>query len=259
MRIMLTNDDGIHASGLRAMYRQLRAAGHEVAVVAPLDQQSAVGHSVTMTRPLRVQKIEEADFTGLAVSGTPTDCVKLGVTSLLPGQPGLVVSGMNAGANVGPDVLYSGTVAAATEAAAMGLASFAVSHHSFSHVDLEEYAAFAVEQLARIPWPAMRGRRVMNLNLPNCPYSECKGLCLCPQTDVPWHDWYEERKDPRGASYWWLDGEIPMERVERGTDKYQLEQGYATLTPLKFEFTDHEALQALALALPGVEVFAASR
>lgn len=255
---MLTNDDGIHAPGLRAMYRQLREAGHEVFVVAPLDQQSAVGHSVTMTRPLRVQKISEAGFSGLAVSGTPTDCVKLGVTSLMPQPPDLLVSGMNAGANVGPDVLYSGTVAAATEAAAMGLASLAVSHHSFSHVDLDEYAAFAVEQLARLPWPALRGRRVMNLNLPACPYRECKGLCLCPQTDVPWRDWYEERKDPRGASYWWLDGEIPMERVERGSDKYQLEQGYATLTPLKFEFTDRETLLELARALPGVEVFESS-
>jgi 5'-nucleotidase len=210
-----------------------------------------------MTRPLRVQKIVETDFTGLAVSGTPTDCVKLGVTSLLPKPPDLLVSGMNAGANVGPDVLYSGTVAAATEAAAMGLPSLAVSHHSLTHVDLELYAAFAVEQIKRIPWRQLVGRRVMNLNLPACSYRECKGLCLCPQTNAPWRDWYEERKDPRGASYWWLDGEIPMERVEAGSDKYQLEQGYATLTPLKFEFTDRAALKDLALALPGVDLFEA--
>lgn len=253
MFIMLTNDDGIHASGLRAMYRQLLAAGHEVRVVAPLSEQSAVGHSITILNPLRVKNIEEPGFSGLAVSGTPTDCVKLGITSLLDRQPDLIVSGMNAGANVGPDVLYSGTVAAATEGAAMGYRSLAVSHHSFKHVDLEKYAEYAVGLIPQIPWDKIPSRLVMNLNLPNCTFDKFKGLSLCPQTDVPWTDWYDERKDPRGGAYWWLNGDIPLDRVKPGTDKRQIEEGWASLTPLKFDLTDHEALTALAAAMPEVK------
>ena len=253
MFIMLTNDDGIHARGLRAVYGYLLAAGHEVRVVAPLGEQSAVGHSITILQPLRVKEIEEPGFTGLAVTGTPTDCVKLGLTSLLDRKPDLIVSGMNAGANVGPDILYSGTVAAATEGAAMGVPSLAVSHHSFKHLDLDEYAEFAVSLISRLPWAEIPARRVMNLNLPSCPFKEFKGLCLAPQTDVPWTDWYDERTDPRGGRYWWLNGDIPLDRVQAGSDKYQMEQGYAVLTPLKFEFTDQNTLGALRRALPEAE------
>ncbi|MDR1243369.1 MAG: 5'/3'-nucleotidase SurE [Deltaproteobacteria bacterium] len=245
MFIMLTNDDGIHAGGLRALYRHLRGAGHEIAVVAPLGEQSAVGHSITVLNPLRVKKIEEADFSGFAVSGTPTDCVKLGITTLLDKKPDLVVSGINAGGNVGPDVLYSGTVAAATEAAAMRLPALAVSHCSFKHLDLDSYARYTVEQMARIPWKALPERLVMNLNLPACPYSECKGLRICPQTGVAWEDWYIRREDPRGGTYYWLDGSIPLEKVQPGTDKYETEQGFATLTPLRFDFNDQSALDFL--------------
>ncbi|MDR2826416.1 MAG: 5'/3'-nucleotidase SurE [Deltaproteobacteria bacterium] len=255
MFIMLTNDDGIHARGLRALYRHLLKAGHEVAVVAPLGEQSAVGHSITVLNPLRVKKIEETDFRGLAVSGTPTDCVKLGITTLLDKRPELLVSGMNAGGNVGPDVLYSGTVAAATEAAAMNLPSLAVSHCSFQHIDLESYAQYAVEQIAQIPWKKLPERLVMNLNLPACPYAEFKGLCICPQTSVTWEDWYMQREDPRGIPYYWLKGDIPLKNVLPGTDKYETDQGFATLTPLRFDFNDWSALKILAKNLPQAKAF----
>jgi 5'-nucleotidase len=250
MFIMLTNDDGIHAGGLRALYRRLRGAGHEVAVVAPLGEQSSVGHSITVLNPLRVKTITEADFSGFAVSGTPTDCVKLGLSSLLDKKPDLVVSGMNAGGNLGPDVLYSGTVAAATEAAAVNLPSLAVSHCSFQHLDLDNYAGYAVSQIARIPWKMLPERLVLNLNLPACPFTEFKGLRICPQTDVSWDDWYIRRADPRGGIYYWLEGRIPMEKVLPGTDKYETEQGFATLTPLRFDFTDWSALEILTETFP---------
>jgi 5'-nucleotidase len=253
MFIMLTNDDGIHAGGLRALYRNLRGAGHEVVVVAPLGEQSAVGHSITVLNPLRVKTITEADFSGFAVSGTPTDCVKLGVSSLLERKPDLVVSGMNAGGNLGPDVLYSGTVAAATEAAAMSLPSLAVSHCSFKHLDLDSYAGYAVSQIARIPWKMLPERLVLNLNLPACPFTECRGLRICPQTGVSWDDWYVRRTDPRGAAYYWLEGSIPMEKVRPGTDKYETEQGFATLTPLRFDFNDWSALEILTGNFPANE------
>lgn len=253
MFIVLTNDDGIYATGLRAIYRALLAAGHTVQVIAPLGEQSAVGHSITVTNPLRSKAVEESDFSGIAISGTPTDCVKLGLTRLVKMQPDLVVSGMNAGANVGPDILYSGTVAAATEAAAMGVPALAVSHNSFRHPDVNDYARYAVSLIDEIPWNRLPRKRVINLNLPGCPFSECKGLTLCPQTDTAWNDWYEEREDPRGMTYWWIDGEIPMEHVAEGTDKYMVEHGWATITPLKFDFTDNACLDLLKEAMPGAK------
>lgn len=245
MFIVLTNDDGIYAKGLRAIYNALLEAGHQVQVIAPLGEQSAVGHSITMLNPLRVKHVVEKDFSGIAVTGTPTDCVKLGLSTLVKTKPDLVISGINAGANVGPDILYSGTVAAATEGASMGCRSMAVSRATPAADDLDAYARFAVSLITRLPWGTIPCRRVMNLNLPRCAFDGFKGLALCPQTDVVWQDWFEEKQDPRGNTYWWLTGEIPMQNVKPGTDKFMLEKGHATLTPLKFDFTDHECLQLL--------------
>lgn len=249
MFIVLTNDDGIYATGLRAMYLALTEQGHDVQVIAPLGEQSAVGHSITVLNPLRIKNVAEKDFSGIAVMGTPTDCVKLGLTRLVERKPDLVVSGMNAGANVGPDILYSGTVAAATEAAAMGYPALAVSHNSFKHVDVEDYARYAVSLIGEIPWGSLPSRRVINLNLPSCPFTECKGLAVCPQTDAPWEDWYDEREDPRGTRYWWISGEIPMTKVCQDTDKGRLEENWGTITPLKFDFTDHDSLSLMREAL----------
>ena len=245
MRILLTNDDGIHAVGLRAMYKALLAAGHDVLVVAPMTEQSAVGHSVTILSPLRVKLIEEEHFTGRGVFGTPTDCVKLAVSEFMPQPPDIVVSGINAGANVGPDILYSGTVAAATEGAHLGFPALAVSHDSFQPKNLDAHAAYAVSVLERIPWDTLPPRRVMNLNLPNRPVEEFTGLALCPQTSAVWQDWYDKRTDPRNRTYWWLEGVIPPEKVEAGSDRQFLTDGQATLTPLKFEFTDMSTLEKL--------------
>lgn len=245
MRIALTNDDGIQAIGLRAIYHALIEAGHEVHVIAPMTEQSAVGHAITVLNPLRVKKVHEKDFFGYGIYGTPTDCVKLGICELLDIKPEVVVSGINAGGNVGPDVLYSGTVAAATEAAHLGYPALAVSHDSFKPEDLTEHARYAVSIMERIPWKELPPRRVMNLNLPNIPVADFKGLTLCPQTTAIWRDWYFRREDPRGNSYWWLDGNIPPEKVTPGSDKGLLNDGWATLTPLKFDFTDAATLEKL--------------
>ena len=245
MRIALTNDDGIHAVGLRAIYHALLAAGHQVDVVAPMTEQSAVGHAITILGPLRVRRIKACDFTGFGIYGTPADCVKLGIGELLPHRPDLVVSGINAGANVGPDVLYSGTVAAATEAAHLGFKALAVSYDAFKFDDLSEHAAYAVSIIEKLPWPELPERRVVSLNLPDVPMSACKGLAICPQTTAVWRDWYHRREDPRGTPYWWLDGNIPPEKVNPGSDRALLSEGWATLTPLRFDFTDTACLEYL--------------
>ena len=245
MFIALTNDDGIQAVGLRAMYAALRGAGHEVMVIAPMTEQSGTGHAVTLAMPLRVKAFKERDFTGFGVYGTPTDCVKLGLTQLLKKRPDLVVSGINGGANVGPDLLYSGTVAAATEAAYMGFPALAVSHDSFTANDVRDQAGHAARLIDAIRWNELPRRCVLNLNYPNRPVEESGGLAVCPQTLAAWSDRYTRREDPRGRPYWWLTGFVPEKDIEPGSDCDMLARGYITLTPLRFDFTDRETLDRL--------------
>jgi len=246
MKILLTNDDGIHAVGIRGMYKALVAAGHDVFVVAPMTEMSAVGHAVTMAMPLRAKHFAENGFKGRGVNGTPVDCVKLGLSHLLKDEGiDLVVSGLNAGANVGPDILYSGTVAAATEAALLGSPAMACSVDNFNPVDLTEHGHYAVKVMESLDWSSLPRHCMINLNFPGKPMAEVRGLKICPQTNATYRDWYVERVDPRGREYYWLEGEIPRDTVQPGTDRALLDEGYATLTPLKFEFTDHEVLQGL--------------
>lgn len=245
MIIALTNDDGIRAAGIRTLYSVLVEAGHDVRVIAPQTEQSAVGHSITIRDPLRAQEHRENGFFGYGISGTPADCVKLGINVLLDEEPDIVISGINAGANVGPDIMYSGTVAAAREAAAMGYSAMALSYDSFNPADFTGYAKYAVTLLESIPWQAIPEKRIINVNFPDVPFGECKGLKICPQTSAVWRDWYNEHKDPRGTPYWWLDGKIPPSMVAPGTDRACLSEGWMTLTPLRFDFTDTETLSVL--------------
>ncbi|MEZ6853331.1 5'/3'-nucleotidase SurE [Halodesulfovibrio aestuarii] len=247
MIIALTNDDGIQAPGLRTIYKALINAGHTVHCVAPVTEQSAVGHAVTLALPLRIKEFKENGFRGKGVYGTPVDCVKLGLSSLIDEKIDLVISGINAGANVGPDILYSGTVSAATEGASMGYPSMAVSYDNFRPEDLSEQAEFAVQLAENLPWDALPTRCVVNVNFPDMPMKETKGLRVCPQTSATWKDWYVHNTDPRGSSYWWLDGKIPPEDVASGTDRDLLSEGYVTLTPLKFDFTDEVTMSALSV------------
>jgi len=245
VRILLTNDDGIQAHGIRALYAALQEAGHDVRVVAPVAEQSAVGHAITFHTPLRVHEFREDGFSGLGVHGTPADCVKLGLTSLVREKMDLVLSGINKGANVGVDIVYSGTVSAATEAALMSLPAMAVSMDDFAPRDLKKQAAFAVSLLPRVPWSEIPPKTLLNLNFPSCPFSEHKGLRLCLHTRAAYRDWYVERQDPRGNPYYWLEGEIPPHSISPDRDRALLTQGYVTLTPLHFDFNDRETLALL--------------
>lgn len=246
MRILLTNDDGIHAVGIRDLYKGLVAAGHEVLVAAPLSEQSAVGHAITIAMPLRVKEFTENGFHGLGVSGTPADCVKLALTTLCDTKPDLVISGINAGANVGVDILYSGTVSAATEGALMGYPALAVSADDFSPADLTEQGAYVAAFIASRPWEAAPPRCVLNLNFPALPLGQAKGLCLCPPTPAVYNDWFVTRQDPRGRNYYWLTGVIPPENLSPETDRAMLTEGHITLTPLRFDFTDRDTMDRLA-------------
>lgn len=245
MNILLTNDDGIQAVGLRAMYAALVEAGHVVHVVAPMTEQSAVGHALTVFQALRAKEFREPGFNGLGVHGTPTDCVKLALARLLSSPPHMVISGINAGANVGPDILYSGTVAAATEAAFSGFPAMAVSFDDFRPTELLEQARHAAALAPRLPWEKLPPRCVVNVNYPARRMAETRGVRVCPQTTAVWKDDYVERLDPRGNRYWWLTGAIPPEQVNAGSDRALLDKGHVTVTPLRFDFTDRRHMDIL--------------
>ena len=245
MKILLANDDGIQAIGLRALYFALIEAGHEVNVVAPVTEQSAVGHAVTLFMPIKVKQFKENGFVGQGVYGTPVDCVKLGLSTLLDEKPDLVLSGINAGANVGVDILYSGTVSAATEGALMEIPSMAVSMDNFSPTDLSGQARFCTDLLAKLPWNDLPPQCVLNLNFPDCPIEEAKEMVICPQTRASYTDWYDTREDPRGRAYYWLNGAIPPERISADRDRALLTRKHITLTPLHFDFTDRQTIDLL--------------
>jgi len=245
MDVLLTNDDGIHALGLRAMYRALHKAGHHVRVVAPLTEQSAVGHAITLSLPLRIREIFEPNFQGIGVFGTPVDCAKLALSTLLDHPPDVLISGINNGANVGVDILYSGTVSAATEGTLASIPSLAVSIDDFHPTNLDAQADFTVRLAQEMDWTSLPRRCLLNLNFPDLPLEQTRGLRLCPQTQAVYYDVYDRRTDPRGGQYYWLHGEIPPGEVDENTDRGLLSLGFITLTPLRFDFTDQAALESL--------------
>jgi 5'-nucleotidase len=241
MRILLTNDDGIRAPGIVAMYRQLVSLG-DVNVIAPETVQSATGHGITLDTPLLTTRVKVLDaFEGISVHGRPADCVKVAIDALLPERPDLVVSGMNAGANVGINVIYSGTVAAAIEAAFLGLPAIAVSLHlkSQTNQSYDEAAAWALVAIRRILDAGLKPKQVVSVNVPAlAPGQPPTGIKVARQCTAPWADTYERRKDPRGRDYFWNSSVFTLGNTEEDTDVAALRDGYVTVTPLQFDLTN---------------------
>ena len=256
MLILLTNDDGIHAPGIVAMYRELARTGAEVHVVAPETVQSATGHGITVATPLLTNRVTiENAFTGIAVDGRPADCVKLAIAKLLPRAPDLVVSGMNHGTNVGINVIYSGTVAAAIEAAFLGLPSVAVSLllKNPIPVDYARAAVLARETIELVLKAGLSAGQVANINVPALKADEAPaGVRFVRQCTRPWVDTYEQRKDPRGRDYFWNSSVFTLGDSESDTDVAALRDNYITVTPLQFDLTDHAMLARLKQATSDV-------
>jgi len=245
MRVLLTNDDGIHAPGLMALYRALRP-DHEVHVVAPEVEMSAVGHAITLSSPLRVRRVNrEGAFFGHAVSGTPADCVKIAVQELLEAPPDVVLSGINLGANVGVNVLYSGTVSAATEGAFLGIRSAAVSLDALREPDFGFAAAFAGELVRYLCENGLRAGTALNVNIPALPPSEISGVAVTRQGISRFKESFHRRIDPRGNTYYWLSGETPVEPESPDTDGAALKNGWITITPIHFDLTSVEDVERL--------------
>ena len=263
MKLLVSNDDGIFAMGIRTLANSLAEAGHQVTVVCPDRERSATGHGLTLHKPIRAEHVEAVFHPSIAAwacSGTPSDCVKLALGALLSEPPDMVLSGINHGANLGTDVLYSGTVSAAMEGVMEGIPSIAFSLSSFSAQVFQPAANFAktlVAQLSEAPLPEVI---LLNVNVPAVPETEIVGVMMTRQGLRRYFDQFEKRVDPRGKTYYWLAGEV-LEEVNttdldspealklKGTD-YDLAwfqqiptdvqaiaQNYITVTPLQYNLT----------------------
>jgi len=244
-RFLLTNDDGIYARGIDALYREL-SKDAECVVVAPEVEQSAVGHAITVFRPLMVRKARKnGSVFGYAVAGTPADCVKLGICELAGGPVDLVVSGINRGGNVGINVIYSGTVSAATEAVVLGVPALAISVDTHQEVDYTAAARFARKIAAFIlknPLPNV----VINVNVPAIPEDQIKGVVVARQGRARIIERFDKRADPRDNVYYWLTGEAELPSQEQeDTDAYFLKKGMITITPLHCDMTSYDLLEDL--------------
>ncbi len=238
--ILVTNDDGVHAPGLKALAEKLGEVG-EVTVVAPLREMSAVSHGLTISAPLRFEHLEARTF---FVEGTPADCVNLAVGKLLPNPPDIVVSGINRGANVGDDIAYSGTVAGAREAAMLGVPSIAVSLATKDEdADYSAAAGFASEIVRTLVEKKDWSRRTfLNVNVPK---GKVRGVRVTSQGRRDYWAKVEERVDPRSRVYYWIKQGFSRWEKNGMSDIHALRSHYISVTPLQFDFTNYNALDEL--------------
>lgn len=246
MRILVTNDDGIMAEGIRSLKRHLEAGGHDVIVAAPDVERSATGHAITLRTPLWVKKVDiDGVFFGFATSGTPADCVKLGLLELSGGNVDLVISGINKGANMGTDVIYSGTVSGALEAAITGFPSIAVSSVDYASPGYDTAGKFVVQFLREFDIHTIPPYGAININVPSIPFDQLKGFRYTRQSKRKFDDYFEGRKDPYGNVYYWLMGGVVENDTDEDADYRAVNEGYVSVTPLTVFHTDHHLLNQL--------------
>lgn len=250
MRILLTNDDGIHAEGLAVLERVARTISDDVWVVAPEADQSGLAHSLTLSEPLRLRQITEKRF---ALRGTPTDCVIMAVRKVLDRKPDLVLSGVNIGANMADDVTYSGTVAGAIEGTLQGIRSIALSqayHHAVGKTVpwdvVETHAPGLVRKLMAVDLP---DGTLLNVNFPNCSADTVAGVEVTSQGKLDFGLSIDERTDGRGFPYFWLRFGERFGDFRAGTDIHALRENYISVTPLKLDLTDYSVQDRLMRAL----------
>jgi len=254
MLVLLSNDDGIYASGLMAMYEALSETA-DVRVVAPESPQSGGSHAITIRHPVLWRSVQVGDkFEGTCVEGTPADCVKLAINSLLPKKPDLVVSGINSGLNSGVHVLYSGTVAAAIEGAILGCPAVAVSLELYRDMDFTAAARIAKRLIDRIVEEGLLPGAVFNVNIPEIKPGWPRGVRVAPQSVQAMVERIEKRADPNGRQYYWLTGDFKDLSNESGsgdsepsrrTDRHALAEGFVCVTPLQFNLTEPEMLERM--------------
>jgi len=241
LKILISNDDGIWAKGIRVLAERIsREQQHTVYVVAPDRERSATGHALTLHKPLRVEEIElEGHVKGAWwTTGTPSDCVKFAVGHLLPEPIDLVISGINSGPNLGGEILYSGTVSAAMEGAFLDIPSIAVSLGSSGHRHYDVAADFIVKLIDILPDSGLGNKLFLNVNVPNLPANQIEGVRVSSLGVRAYNDHFEKRVDPRGKVYYWLAGEAIEEGEQEGTDAWCMVNKIISITPIAFNMTD---------------------
>jgi len=271
MNILVSNDDSVFALGIRTLANALSASGHKVTVVCPDRERSATGHGLTLHRPLRVDPVKgvfDNAVEAWACSGTPSDCVKLALDAVLPATPDFVISGINHGANLGTDVLYSGTVSAAMEGVLENIPAIAISLASFAYQNFDPAAKFAVQLIAKLEKVPLELPILLNVNIPPVAEAEIKAPLIVRQGVRRYFDQFEKRIDPRGKTYYWLAGEVMEEgeaeisvpyeeqteakaiekeilsiNTQFTTDVKAIKDNHITITPLQYNLTAYTALE----------------
>lgn len=243
--VLISNDDGIAAPGINALVQEIRKIAR-VTVVAPDKQQSAVGHAITMNSPLRAIPYQRnGEFFGYAVDGTPADAVKLGVRFLLKEKPDLVISGINQGSNTAVNILYSGTVSAATEGTVLGIPSIAVSLTTHDDADFSYAARFAARLASLVTAHGLPAGTLLNVNVPAVPEEKIAGVRITRQGESSWEDTFDVRRDPANREYFWLTGRMMITDTDPFTDQIAIRENYVSITPIHYELTDGAMLEKM--------------
>lgn len=251
MRVLVSNDDGVDAPGIRVLAQGLRAAGHQVLVVAPDRDRSGASNSLTLDMPIRVVQNDESTW---RVFGTPTDCVHVAITGMLEVEPDIVVSGINNTANLGDDVIYSGTVAAAMEGRFLGLPAVAVSLVTTDHVGrhYETAARAAVEIIARLATDPLPADTILNVNVPDLPWDQVTGFQVARLGNRHRAEACTPQQDPRGRQWWWIGAAGPEQDAGAGTDFHAVRTGHICITPIQIDLTRYQALDQVASWVGGL-------
>ena len=244
-RILITNDDGIGAPGLNALYQELKQIGDTV-IVAPSIERSAVGHAITLSDPLRVWEYERnGERFGYAVNGTPADCVKIAYWAIMKQEPDIVVSGINLGPNTGINTIYSGTVSAATEGAILGIPSFAVSLTTFRNPDFSYAARFSRRLTEKLIKNGLPRGVYLCVNVPACPDDEIRGVSITRQGQAVFKEEFDKRIDPHGRVYYWLTGQKIDKEKDIEVDDGAIQEKMVSVTPVHYDLTKYDFLETL--------------
>lgn len=251
MRILVSNDDGVDAPGIRILAEGLRAAGHEVLVVAPDRDRSGASNSLTLDMPLRVIQVDDQTW---RVHGTPTDCVHVAITGMLEVEPDIVVSGINNTANLGDDVIYSGTVAAAMEGRFLGLPAIAMSLATHDHVGrhYDTAARAAVEIVARLAADPLPADTILNVNVPDIGWDAVAGFEVARLGNRHRAEPCVPLEDPRRRTWWWIGAAGAEQDAGPGTDFHAVRTGHIAITPIHVDLTRYQALEQVASWVDGL-------
>ena len=245
--ILVTNDDGITAPGIKMLVSIMKTIG-DVVVVAPDSPQSGMGHAITLNSTLHIEKItiDDGEYEAYSCSGTPADCVKIAVNEILDRRPDLCVSGINHGSNSSINVIYSGTMSAAIEAGIEGIPAIGFSHLDYSwNANFEASKNYIKSVAENVLEHGLNEGIVLNVNIPNLEEKDIKGVKICRQARANWKEEFDKRQTPQGKDYYWLTG--TFENYDKGedTDEWALKNGYISVVPVQFDLTAHHCIQQL--------------